>query len=51
MNSKKSTNSNVTNQNRTITVTSPRPIGVAPGRDIRSGERPSYQAPPPPKPK
>jgi hypothetical protein len=44
-------NNNSTSQNRTINVSSPRPIGIAPGRNIRSGERPSYQAPTPPKPK
>lgn len=32
-------------------VKTPRPIGVAPNKNVRSGERPSYQAPPTPKTK
>jgi hypothetical protein len=47
--SNKSSNNNAGNQNRSVST--PKPISVAPGRNIRSGERPSYQAPIPPKTK
>lgn len=49
MSSNKSSNNNAGNQNRSVST--PKPISVAPGRNIRSGERPSYQAPIPPKTK
>lgn len=46
-----SSNKSNDSSNQNHTVSTPRPIGVSPGRDIRSGERPSFQAPVPPKTK
>lgn len=41
---------NKENVNKGTIVNTPKPLGIAPGRNIRGGERPSYQAPPvPPK--
>lgn len=48
MSSNKTSNNN---SNRIQSVSTPRPIGVAPRRETRAGERPSYQAPTPPKTK
>ncbi len=44
-------NSSSNNGNSNISISKPRPIGVAPGRETRAGERPSFQAPIPPKTK
>lgn len=40
---------NNNNGNKIQSVVTPKPISISPQREIRSGERPSYQAPRPPK--
>lgn len=44
---KSSSQSSTSNQQHS--VRNPKPISIAPSRNIRSGERPAYQAPIPPK--
>ncbi|WP_158318942.1 hypothetical protein [Robertmurraya kyonggiensis] len=43
--------SNNANSNNVNTQSTPKPIGVTPRRETRAGERPSFQAPVPPKTK